>query len=184
MSDDTHGLVTPELFTALTGRTAPSQDALDAALDVVEGYCKWPVIQTTRTIEIESFGSRILGLPGMNVTDVATVSVSDDWTGSTVVPPWRKSTTGFLKALRGCWPVGVVTVTFTSGYPPYPTPGGVWLTVAALADRLQLQAGVTQRLESAGGISTNTSYGGMAGFMLDNQDLAVALDPYRLIVAP
>lgn len=179
MSDDTHGLLTPTQFTSLTGRKAPSQEALDAALDVVEGWCQWPVLETTQTKQVETPGGRDLVLPAMNVTAVASVTFESDW-GDTYVPSYRvMQDEGMLRAIRwDCWRCGVATVTFTSGYPP--APGGVWLTVAALADRLQYQAGVTQRLVSAGGISTNTSYGGMSGFMLANPDLAVSLAPYRL----
>lgn len=179
MSAETAGLLTPEEFTDLTGRTAPSQQALDAALDVVQGWCQWPVIETTRTKQIESPGGRDLILPGMNVTAVASVTFESDW-GSDHVPEYRvMQDEGILRAKR-CdrWLSGVATVEFTSGWPP--APGGVWLTVAALADRLQYQAGVTQRLESVGGISTNTSFGGMSGFMLANADLAVSLAPYRM----
>jgi len=181
VSTDTHGLLTPAAFTTLTGRTAPSQEALDAALDVIEDYCRWPVIQTTRTvdIEVENCRSRAIDLPGMHVTDVSSVTVAADYGPDTVPLKWRYTTSGILRAISGLWPVGVVTVTFTSGYPP--APGGIWLTVAALAERVQLQAGVTQRLESAGGISTNTSYGGMSGFMLSDADMAV-LNPYRILV--
>lgn len=174
-------VIDPSLFLALTGRTV-SQAALDAASDLVQSYCGWPIVESTRTIDLDSDGSSVLLLPGMNVTAVSSVTVNaTDHNGDALpVPDWEFSSSGLLRAKHGRWwprGFGAVSVEFTSGYKDIP--GAVLLTVAALSDRLQLQAGVTQRLESVGGVSTNTSYGGMSGFMLGTTDLS-SLAPFRL----
>lgn len=85
------------------------------AQDEVRGFCGWHIAPSrTETVRVEGGGGRLLLLPSLHVTDVASVV---DENGSEVTDfRWRRNGT-----LVGCWSDCLdYDVTFTHGHPQAP----------------------------------------------------------------
>lgn len=129
-------LAEAENYEALVGTPPAGLDInalLEAASDLVRGYCGWHIApRTTETVRLDGSGGHSMMLPTLELVDVEAVSDAD----VTIDPldiQWSRD--GFLRR-AGCWTVRLrgVEVTMNHGFDPIP-PGLVALvcTIAARA---------------------------------------------------
>jgi hypothetical protein len=97
--------------------TAAAQAAIDAALVAVRRYVGWPVSPSrSETIVMDGPGGRVLSLPTLNLTAVA--SVTELGVAVDVSTLDRSQRKGMLTKQFGCWTGrdGAISVTMTHGF--------------------------------------------------------------------
>lgn len=195
MSEDGSALAS---FAAAPQLVMSDQQRLDYATGRIRNYCRWhiyPSITETRTFD--SHGGRLLLLPTLMLTDIASITLTE--TGTVLDPAsYRKSRLGMIQLLAGhhCWPhtspgwshrgygwpVGFETVAieFTHGYTELPV--DLVEVAISVASRMPAQlAGVTQEtVEKASTTWGAVLAGGIdakSGFTIAETNV---LDAYRV----
>lgn len=124
---------------------------LEWASSRIRAYCGWHIAPSvTETVTLDADGGRVLILPTMHLTDVASAALWDG-TGLIVDTDLTWSPLGLLERSGWRpWPsrFRAVTVTFTHGYPDIPT--ALQEVAVAVAKRAPLQGVMS---ETAGGVS-------------------------------
>lgn len=94
-----------------------AQEAIDAALVAARRFCGWPVSPSrSETIVMDGSGGRVLSLPTLNLTAVA--SVTELGVAVDVSTLDRSQRKGTLTKRFGCWTGrdGAISATITHGY--------------------------------------------------------------------
>lgn len=170
-------------FAAAPQLALTPQDRLDYATARIRSYCRWHVYpEITETRTFDSSGGRVLLLPTLMLTSIASITLTSD---GTVLDPagYRKSRLGMVELLAGYqWPVGfeAVTVTFTHGYTELPPE--LAEVAISVASRMPAQlAAVTQETVDKASYSYGAALaGGMdarSGFTIAETNV---LDAYRV----
>lgn len=113
-------LDTADLPAAVLARFADdnaAQDAIDAALAAARRYCGWHVSPSvTETISVDGPGGRVLSLPTLNLTAVASVTEADSAVDVSGLD--RSQSKGTLTKRFGCWTRrdGAISVQMTHGF--------------------------------------------------------------------
>lgn len=155
-----------ELATSLTATEA---DRLLQAEADVRDYCGWHIAPSRdETITVDGSGGRILDLPSLYVTDVA--SVTEDGTLlETTTYVWREW--GVIERLGCSWGTGKIEVELTHGYSPVPP--NITGVVQALAARA-VGASATVSREQVGQVSRSYLADGLSPGQI------ATLDHYRI----
>lgn len=154
-----------------------ADQALDAAVGIVRGYCGWHVFpRRSETLTVQGSGAKVLYLPTMAVADVIAVSEEGE-----ELPPnaYEWAECGTLRKRVGCWTSAYrgVEVELVHGLDAVPAVDSIVLSMVKRA--ASNPTGLSSM--TVGGRSEGYfSYGGVAGaFMPMAQEYAV-LDAYRL----
>lgn len=135
---------------------ATDLDRLEQAEALVRAFCGWHIAPSREeTVVIRATGGRILMLPSMYVTEVA--SVTNDATLLAFDDDYIWSTAGVV-ATGGCWGYELVTVEMTHGYDE--PPAEVTAIVQAIAQRAVSNPGGVPTSKGIGPFSE--SYGSLA----------------------
>ncbi len=149
----------------------------------VRNYCGWHIFpEVTETLVLDGRGGRVLMLPTLMLTAVASIVIDGSELAETA---WRKSRRGMLERVDGYgWPVGFETiqVTITHGYDQVPE--DLPEVVVGIATRLPVQM---QMVTSETADKVSLTYGGdLAGGFSGKTGLTIVetniLDTYRVEV--
>ncbi|MEE3066573.1 MAG: hypothetical protein VYA67_21970 [Actinomycetota bacterium] len=170
-----------------------AQAWIDAALDQARRYCGWHVspLRTGESLELDGPGGRVLSLPSLNLTAVA--SVTENGVAVDVSKLDRSRRKGTLTKQFGRWTCrdGAITAVVTHGFTETEAAG--WRkAVLELVDRMSAMVGqvagnsgpmiektvddVTYKWMTAIGVEGNQNL-----FSMLNHEL---LDPYRILPSP
>lgn len=155
-----------ELATSLT---STDEERLEQAEADVRDYCGWHIAPNRdETITVDGSGGRILDLPSLHVTAVA--SVTED--GTLLEPTsyvWRDW--GVIERVGCAWGTGKVEVELSHGYTPVPP--NITAVVQAIASRA-IGASATVSREQVGQVSRSYLADGLSAGQI------ATLDHYRI----
>lgn len=166
---------------AIAADDARAQSVLEGVSSAVRRYCGWhisPVV--TETVTVDGPGGRLLSLPSLNVTAVASITqgesalVADD--------NYRWSADGSVKCTSGRWTEEFrdITVTFTHGYDSEDVADVNQVVLAVAARHMASPTGATREQTLAASVSWALTGPGVSGGIALLAHERDVLAPYRI----